>query len=149
MLVKPPPVNVNLRPRLVLFTFSSILGPYAVGVLSSPASVHLSVCPFVWPSLSERKFKTYFSNLSETWLDYFVGNYLGQVRWWVSQLIRYTYNWPKVIDIFCILEIIFKVRALKFDTVGPFTRLLKIVTGFTEFYYLYFRRLKDAFFVGL
>ena len=42
-------------------------------------------------------------------------------------------------DIFGIPEIISEVRALKFETVGPFTGSLDSSdTGFTKFWYLYF-----------
>ena len=49
------------------------------------------------------------------------------------------HNWPKSdFDIFQIPEAIFQVGALKFDTVGNFTRLLDIsdVFFFMEFQYL-------------
>ena len=51
----------------------------------------------------------------------------------MSQLIKYVHNCPKKdFDIFVIPEVIFVVRALKFDTVGPFTRLPNMNDPFNE-----------------
>ena len=81
-------------------------------------------CSFV---LITRLFHAITQIYSRLGWSVFLCKCLGRVRSWASPSIKYAHNWPKSdFDTFCIHEVIFGVTALKFVTVGPFTRLVDI-----------------------
>ena len=81
----------------------------AVGLFSLPASVCLSIrpsaglsscspaCHSIRQACPRDNSANIFFNLFQTWLEYSLGKYLGQVRWWVSHLIWYGHNWLNTI----------------------------------------------------
>ena len=103
-----PCLSVTLWCEIRLLTQA----PKDGGALSH-APVCLSVCLSVRLSYC-------LSNLFETWLEYSLNKYFGQVRSLISQLIdKYAHNWPKaILTFFAFLKsfIFFKVRSFKFDT---------------------------------
>ena len=108
------------------YAVSLPLSPKAEWVLSLPASGRPSTrsCD---PDCLRDSLRNIFQIFLKPWLDYSLSKYLWQVWWWVSQLIKYAHNWPKVTDNFAFLESFFK---LKFDTVWSFTRLFDISDEF-------------------
>ena len=99
-----PTDSANINTRLQLSDTSSI-PPMHGGFLLKP---HASACQSVHPydhacTRNSRNIYQIFFNLG--WNIIF-GEYLGQLRWWVRQLIKYAHRWPKSdLDIFLIPEI--------------------------------------------
>ena len=70
------------------------------GVLSLSVTVHLSVRPSVWPTLSTQWLGKYATNISIYFVWIYFGKYLRQVRLWVLQPIKYAHNDQKSTLIF-------------------------------------------------
>ena len=126
------------------------LCPKVGGVFSLPVSANLfgrlsarlSVCAYDEAGPRDNPSSSFQTLIKLKWNIFFC-KYLGHVRSCALQLIEYLHNWPKVILIlFCIPEVIFEVRALKFF--GPFTRLMNRCDGFYRMFSIWILTIKNA-----